>query len=107
MKKIKWNDAQELLNKKKVTYLIFESDWCGDCIMMRPIVEEVREKTKNEKDFQLIIVDADESGLFRKESIYKVRNIPAHIFLQNGEIKEILYEYQPAELLIENIRKLI
>ncbi|MGL5520013.1 MAG: thioredoxin family protein [Metamycoplasmataceae bacterium] len=107
MKKIKWNDAQELLNKKKVTYLIFESDWCGDCIMMRPIIEEVKEKTKNENDFQLIIVDADESGLFRKESIYNVKKIPAHVFLKNGEIKEILYEYQPSELLIENIRKLI
>lgn len=106
METIKWNVAQQMIKNKPITYLWFGTDWCGDCQMMIPIVNDVELQYKNDDNVQFIKVDAEEANLFRKDSIYKVKKIPTHIFIKNGEIKTILYEYIPQEVIIDKIEEL-
>lgn len=74
--------------------------------MNYPIYETLSNQYKN-KDIQFIMVDADESKLFREETKWKVYKIPTHIFIKNAEIKNILYEYQGEDVLIDNIENIL
>ncbi len=107
IKQMKWIDAEKELSKMDITYLFFGTEWCGDCIMMEPISEELAKHFSNDKSVSFIKVDAEESLLFRNaNSKYKVLKIPTHVFLKNGEIMNIKYEYVPLEIMIEEINKL-
>lgn len=108
MKVLKWIEAQEIIKKNSIIYLWFGTDWCGDCQMMLPIIEEVEKELLNKNiSIPFIKVDAQESNLFRKDSIYKVKKIPTHVFIKNGNIKNILYEYIPKEIILNEIEKII
>lgn len=108
MKTILWKEAQNLLENKPVTYLWFGTEWCGDCQMMLPVVESVEKHFENNSNVQFIKVDAEEAKLFRvPDSIYKVKKVPTHIFLKSGKIINILYEYIPEEIIIDQIKNLL
>lgn len=108
MQTIKWTDAQTKLDDKLVTYLWFGTEWCGDCQMMLPIVESVEKHFVDYDQVQFIKVDAEEAKLFRQpDSIYQVKKVPTHVFLKAGKIQTVLYEYIPAEIIIDEIQKLL
>lgn len=109
IEQLSWAEAQKRISDKtKITYLEFATDWCGDCVMMKPVIEEFITMNKELKNVQFIRVDAEESGLFRDEkSEYKVLKIPTHVFIKENSIKNILYEYVPAEALDAELKKLI
>ncbi len=107
MKKMLWKDAQKFIAETKdIIYLWFGTEWCGDCHMMLPVVENVEEKFSNNKKIHFIKVDAEEAGLFRAESEYKVLRVPTHVFLKDSKIKSIMYEYVDEEVLIMEIDSL-
>ena len=108
MKTIKWKEAQKQLPERLVTYLWFGTTWCGDCQMMLPIVENVEKYYVGYPEVQFIKVDAEEAGLFRQsDSLYQVLRVPTHVFLKQGRIRKILYEYLPEEALITEINYLL
>lgn len=108
IQKIEWKEAQKIIKTSNVTYLFIGADWCGDCVMMEPIVNELQEHFSSNKEINFIKIDAEESKLFRDEkSEYKVLKIPTHVFLKKGNIMSIKYEYFPLELMIAEIKKLI
>ena len=101
MKKMKWNEAKEFL-KTNTALLEFGTEWCGTCQMMKPVMEELETKT----EVQIIKVDAEESGLFRKEdSPIEVLRIPAYYLVKNDQYNFIGYKYKSVEELLENIEK--
>ena len=107
MKLLKWSEAQnEIKNHKGIIYLWFGTEWCSDCHMMLPIVEQVEQNFIGQPDIIFIKVDAEEAGIFRTNSPYKVLRVPTHVFIKNGDIKNIMYEYIPEEILINEIDKL-
>lgn len=108
MKEMKWTKAEEFIyNNKDIVYLWFGTEWCGDCHMMKPIVEEVEKHFSNNGSITFIKVDAEEAGIFRKETKYKVLKVPTHIFIKNSNIKSIMYEYVDKNVLIKEIENLI
>lgn len=75
--------------------------------MMQPIIESVEQKFLANEEISFIKVDAEEANLFRKDnSEFKVMRVPTHVFIKNGEIKEIMYEYVPEEIIISELDKL-
>jgi len=76
----------ETLDKKikdnKVVMVDFWAPWCGPCLMLSPIIEDIENLYPNQVG--KVNVD-DEVGLAAK---YSVRSLPTVIIFKDGEIME-------------------
>ncbi|MDE5871898.1 MAG: thioredoxin [Muribaculaceae bacterium] len=83
---LEFNDqtAREAIESRKPVVIDFWATWCGPCIKLGPIVEELAEKYGDQVTVgKLNIDDNDEIA-----SENRVRNIPTVLFFKDGEMKE-------------------
>ncbi len=83
---LEFNDqtAREVIESGKPVVIDFWATWCGPCIKLGPIVEELAEKYGDQVTVgKLNIDDNDEIA-----SENRVRNIPTVLFFKDGEMKE-------------------
>ena len=75
--------ARAAIESGNVTVIDFWATWCGPCIKLGPIVEELAEKYPDITIGKLNIDDNDEIA-----SENRVRNIPTVLFFKDGQLKE-------------------
>ena len=75
------NFDREVLNSDKPVVVDFWATWCGPCMMLSPIMEEL-DGEKPDVKFCKLNVD-DERDLAIE---YGVQSIPMLLFVKNGEI---------------------
>ena len=63
---------------KKILY--FSAAWCGPCKTLGPIMESL----SGQINYQKIDVDTNQDQSIK----YGIRNIPALVLLENGEVKD-------------------
>lgn len=73
----------EIIHDNKPVLVDFYADWCAPCRMMKPILEEVKQKMGN--DATIIKVDVDQNP--EAAEIYNVTGIPTLMIFKNGEVK--------------------
>jgi len=73
----------ELIHSNKPVLVDFYADWCAPCRMMKPILEEVKQKMGDEAI--IIKVDVDKNPAVAEA--YNISGIPALLIFRNGEIK--------------------
>ncbi|MEX0622129.1 MAG: thioredoxin [Candidatus Woykebacteria bacterium] len=59
----------------------FYADWCGPCVVMKPVIDEL-EKELSEK-IEVKKIDVDENQ--EEASKYGVMSIPTYLILKDGE----------------------
>ncbi|MEM3361989.1 MAG: thioredoxin [Candidatus Anstonellaceae archaeon] len=102
-KKLTKQEFEAFINSKKLVLVDFFATWCGPCIMLSPILEEVE---KERQDVAIGKVDVDEEGELAER--FEVSGVPTLVLFLNGEIVDQRVGFAPkSELLkwIDEYRK--
>ena len=77
------NFDKEVIESKIPVIVDFNATWCGPCRMLKPVLDELSEETK---DYKIVSIDVDDNQDLAKE--YGVLSIPCLVVLKDGkEIK--------------------
>lgn len=93
------------LAKKGVPYMVdFYADWCGACIVMKPVLERVEKELEGKMDFYQVNVDHAEE----LSTEFNIRGIPAFIFFDahGKEIKRIIGS-RPYKAFLDECKELV
>ncbi len=97
-------NVNEIIASGKPVVIDFWATWCGPCMRMSPIVDELAEQFGDEVVIGKYNVD-EEGDL---SSQYRIMSIPTILFFKNGEKTDIrLAGSQTKATLEEKIKELI
>lgn len=74
--------AKEAIESGKVVVIDCWAPWCGPCLKLGPLVEELAEKYGDKADIGKINID--EEGDITAE--YAIRSIPTILFFKDGQL---------------------
>ena len=77
----KKNFNQEVLNSDKPVLMDFWAPWCGPCLMIVPLVEEI---AKERSDIKVVKINVDEEQELAMQ--FGVMSIPTLVVMKNGKI---------------------
>lgn len=64
-----------------VQFVDFYADWCGPCVAMNPVIEELEKEVGGEVEIKKIDVDQNQE----EASKYGVMSIPTYLILKDGQ----------------------
>jgi len=64
-----------------VQLIDFYADWCGPCVVMKPVIEELEKDFAGQIEVKKINVDTNEAEAAK----YGVMSIPTYLILKGGE----------------------
>ena len=94
------NFDEEVLNFDGRVLVDFWAEWCGPCMMLSPLVDEVSDELD---DVKFCKVNCDEARDLALE--YGIMTIPNLLLFENGELKSQSIGYISKEDIIDFVTK--
>lgn len=76
--------AREAIESGKTVVIDFWATWCGPCIKLGPVVEELAEKYGDKAVIGKLNIEENDEIVAEN----RVRNIPTVLFFKDGEVKD-------------------
>ena len=86
----------EVTNSDKPVLIDFWATWCGPCMMLAPVIEEIA----NEYDGKIKVCKVNVDDEPELASTFGIASIPTLIFIENGQIKNTSVGYRSKEEIV-------
>ncbi len=97
------NFQEKVLDSDKLTLVDLWAQWCGPCVAMSPIIEELSTEYEGRAVIGKLNIDDNPET----PTNYNVRGIPTFLVFKNGELKDRIIGMQSKQSLKAKIDALL
>jgi thioredoxin 1 len=97
------NFKAEILDADKVALVDFWASWCGPCMMLGPVIEELA----GEYEGKAIVAKLNVDDNPQTAAKYGIRSIPSMLIFKNGEVVDQMVGAMPKNMIAKKIDQYI